>query len=143
MATELKKRIARENGKKSAEKLRKQINPVQVEKLAAMHSSVPEIAAVIDCSRDTLDRRFADVMAKGRENGRAKLRHLQWKSANAGNVTMQIWLGKQLLHQTDKHELAGAEGTPLIPEGNPNQLAAQIAALLAIGKARGSPSGIA
>jgi hypothetical protein len=29
----------------------------------------------------------------------------QWKSAMAGNTTMQIWLGKQLLGQRDRHEV--------------------------------------
>ena len=32
------------------------------------------------------------------------LRRQQFKSAEAGNVTMQIWLGKQYLGQTDKVE---------------------------------------
>jgi hypothetical protein len=30
------------------------------------------------------------------------LRRLQWKSAEAGNTTMQIFLGKQWLDQTEK-----------------------------------------
>lgn len=34
-----------------------------------------------------------------------KLRQLQWKSAEDGNVTMQIWLGKNMLDQTDKQHL--------------------------------------
>jgi len=38
------------------------------------------------------------------ETKKLKLSQLQWKSAEAGNVTMQIWLGKNLLGQTDKVE---------------------------------------
>jgi len=30
---------------------------------------------------------------------------MQWKSAEKGNVTMQIWLGKQILGQADKSEV--------------------------------------
>ena len=30
---------------------------------------------------------------------------MQWKSAEKGNVTMQIWLGKQNLGQSDKQEV--------------------------------------
>lgn len=44
------------------------------------------------------------VQQKALEPRRIKLRQLQWKSAEAGNVTMQIWLGKQMLGQSDKQE---------------------------------------
>ena len=30
---------------------------------------------------------------------------MQWRSAEKGSVPMQIWLGKQVLGQTDKQEL--------------------------------------
>ena len=30
-----------------------------------------------------------------------KLRQMQWKSAERGNVPMQIWLGKQILGQSE------------------------------------------
>ena len=30
---------------------------------------------------------------------------MQWKSAEQGNVSMQIWLGKQMLGQSDKQEI--------------------------------------
>lgn len=46
-----------------------------------------------------------------------KLRQLQWKSAQAGNVTMQIWLGKNLLDQTDKNNTThslGGEGAKTV-----------------------------
>jgi hypothetical protein len=33
------------------------------------------------------------------------LRRAQWKSAEGGNVTMQIWLGKQWLGQKEQHEI--------------------------------------
>ena len=33
-----------------------------------------------------------------------RLRQLQWKSAEQGNVTMQIFLGKNILGQQDKLE---------------------------------------
>ena len=33
--------------------------------------------------------------------------------ALAGNVTMLIWLGKQILGQKDKHEVASDEGSPM------------------------------
>lgn len=44
------------------------------------------------------------VQQKALEPRRIKLRDLQWKTAESGNATMQIWLGKQMLGQTDKIE---------------------------------------
>lgn len=38
------------------------------------------------------------------EAKRMKLHELQWKAAEAGNVSMLIWLGKQLLGQSEKTE---------------------------------------
>jgi hypothetical protein len=43
-------------------------------------------------------------MDKGRNNLRASLRRWQLESAKKGNVAMLIWLGKQILQQTDKIE---------------------------------------
>ncbi len=34
---------------------------------------------------------------------------MQWKAAKAGNVTMQIWLGKQLLGQKDKSDVTSGD----------------------------------
>lgn len=63
--------------------------------------TMQEIGAVCECSVDTLERRFADIIQKGKETGKSSLRRMQWKNAESGNVTMQIWLGKQLLGQKD------------------------------------------
>ena len=38
---------------------------------------------------------------------------MQWKSAEDGNVTMQIWLGKQVLGQAEKQEVTTTE----LPKG--------------------------
>jgi hypothetical protein len=83
---------------------KKLIDKTEVEKLAAMGCNDTEIASFCDCSVDTINRRFAEILKKGREKGKTKLRRLQWQSAEKGNVTMQIWLGKQLLGQRDYHE---------------------------------------
>jgi len=71
-----------------------------------------EIAEHLGISFDTLNRRvkqeynldFADYKAQKRAKGEMILRELQLKSAKEGNVTMQIWLGKQYLNQIDKAE---------------------------------------
>ena len=83
------------------------VDATLVEKLASIHCTMKEIAAVCDCSVDTLERRFADVIEKGRDKGKSALRRLQWDAAQKGNVTMMIFLGKQLLGQSDKVEQLG------------------------------------
>lgn len=80
------------------------IDADQLHKLAAMHCTMKEMAAFFDCSVDTLERNYADVISKGREQGKIKLRRLQWQSAEKGIYAMQIFLGKNLLNQSDKIE---------------------------------------
>lgn len=82
---------------------RLKIDPIEVEKLAAMHCTMKEMAAFFNCSVDTLELRFPDVIAKGREKGKIKLRRLQLQAAEKGNVVMLIWLGKQILGQSDQN----------------------------------------
>src|SRR5579872_6573440 len=74
-----------------------------VEKLAAIQCTYPEIASTLGVSVDTLTRHpdFAATYKRGAEGGRKSLRRMQFKSANRGNVAMQIWLGKQYLGQSD------------------------------------------
>lgn len=80
------------------------IDGEQVMKLAQLGCPVVDIAYVIGCSPDTLHRRFASEIAKGRASSRTRLRQLMWKSAENGNITMQIWLSKQYLGFSDKVE---------------------------------------
>jgi hypothetical protein len=94
---------------------KKFIDPEQVEKLAGMHCTTEEIASFFDVSRDTIERRFQDIILRGRQMGKAKLRRLQWQTAESGNVIMQIWLGKQLLNQSDAPKTDGdAEVKPSV-----------------------------
>jgi uncharacterized protein YfbU (UPF0304 family) len=78
-----------------------QIDPKQVEELAAINCSLKEMAAVLDCERTTLYRRFATVIEKGREVGKQSLKRKMWEVAMAGNATMLIWLSKNMLGYSD------------------------------------------
>jgi hypothetical protein len=80
----------------------KQINASQVAKLAEIGCTTLEIASAMDCSVDTLQRRFAVNLAKGRQSLKMKLRRRQIRAALDGNITMLIWLGKQYLGQRDQ-----------------------------------------
>lgn len=83
---------------------RKKIDQSIVEKLAAIHCTMEEIASVCECSVDTLERRFAEPIKSAKNRGKTSLRRHQWELAQKGNVTMLIWLGKQLLGQRDQLE---------------------------------------
>lgn len=80
-----------------------------IDYMATIHCTGEEIAGVMGVDYDTLNRIIKDkygvtvsVYLKNIScKGNMSLRRAQWKSAEAGNVSMQIWLGKQWLGQTD------------------------------------------
>lgn len=91
---------------------RKEIDWGTLDKLCAMMCTLEEIAGFFDCSIDTIENRvkeqygitFAEYFKLKSGLGKASLRRYQWKAAEGGNVTMQIWLGKQYLGQRDTSE---------------------------------------
>ena len=86
---------------------RKDVNEKTIYHAAAMMHTDEEIAVLCDCSVDTLKRRFAEVIKKGREKAKASLRAAQWEKAIVEkNTTMQIWLGKHYLDQRDEIKLS-------------------------------------
>jgi len=87
---------------------KKEFKPEIIEALAACCCTFEEVAAYIGWHPATVYRRmedpksaFAQAYERGAANGRATLRRKQYENAMKGNVTMQIWLGKQNLGQTD------------------------------------------
>jgi hypothetical protein len=95
-----------------------------LEGLGRIQSTTKEAAAVLDVSEPTFlefierHEKARETFERAKENGKASLRRAQMKSALDGNVTAQIWLGKQLLGQRDKQELehTGKDGAPLATE---------------------------
>ncbi len=92
-----------------------EIDGEQVTKLAAIGAKTTEIADFFECSTDTVTRRFAAELSKGRASVRLSLRQWQLKAAEKGNATMLIWLGKQMLDQKDQasNESSGPEESHL------------------------------
>lgn len=81
-----------------------------IKQLASIQCTDEEIASVMGCSVDLLTNKnnkeaFYQAKADGARSGRASLRRMQWKTAEGGNATMQIWLGKQYLNQKDKQDV--------------------------------------
>jgi len=127
----------------------KLIDAKQVEELARIGCTEEDMATVLGVSVDTLQRRkrtcaeFRGAIEKGRASLRNSLRRLQVKKALEGNVTMLIWLGKQLLGQSDRQstELSGPEGVPLLPDAVVLALAELAAAAADAGRGLVPPYG--
>ena len=87
--------------------------PVDEEKLVLLASlglTIPECAAVLECSHDSIERNYLEMYHHGKDKCRASIRRKQIELAQAGNPTMLIWLGKNLLGQRDQMALTGENG---------------------------------
>ena len=73
----------------------------QIKKLASLGCTNKEIGDFFGCSADLLEKRYSEFLTKGRAEQKLRLSQLQWKSAEKGNIVMQIWLGKQILGQSE------------------------------------------
>ena len=100
---------------------KKQIDETTVRRLAEIHCTVEEIASVVGCSKDTLERRFADIIDEGKAEGKSSLRRMQWEAAQKGNTAILIWLGKQLLGQKDTANPFGDNPASIILKYNLNE----------------------
>lgn len=93
------------------------INKEQFENLCNLWCTLIEISEFFGVSEDTLEswckdtygETFSEVYKRKNSKGKIALRRWQMKSAEKGNVTMQIWLGKQHLNQRE-HLLDNLEG---------------------------------
>ena len=88
------------------------VPPQEVEDLAAIGCNDKEIAAWFGIHDNTLRYQFSDELIKGRENLKQSLRRAQIKLALTGNAVMLIWLGKNILGQTDTPQTTQAEVLP-------------------------------
>ncbi len=82
------------------------IDLVELQKLCHLQCTDEEIAAWFNVATRTIERRrknpkFAAVMERGRAQGRISVRRMQMRLLEQGNATMGVWLGKQILGQTD------------------------------------------
>jgi hypothetical protein len=79
----------------------------ELAKLCALQCTDEELAAWFKVTTRTIERRrlepeFAAIMERGKAMGRISVRRLQMRLLEQGNATMGVWLGKQLLGQTDQ-----------------------------------------
>ena len=72
-----------------------------VEQMASYGCLLPEIASVLNIPERTVRRQGNEAYARGKAGMKCRLRKAQFDSAVSGNVQAQIWLGKQILNQTE------------------------------------------
>ena len=110
-----KKKPVEEQKKRGRKKIA--IDYEKVENYAARMASYDEIADIMGVNTSTLERdpEFLRHHKKGMQKGRVALRSKQFELAMAGNPTMLVWLGKQVLGQRDKQdtEITGKDGGPI------------------------------
>lgn len=80
---------------------KKVIPPQEVYKLAQMGCKNQEIADWFGLDENTLTYNFSVELLKGRESLKQSLRQAQIRLALSGNATMLIWLGKNILGQSE------------------------------------------
>ena len=81
------------------------IDEEKVAQLSSFGCTNLEIAQFFGCDESLLRKSYSEFLTKGRQTGKIRLRKLQWDAAKKGSVPMLIWLGKQILGQTDKQEI--------------------------------------
>lgn len=75
----------------------------QILLLAQIHCTYEEISAVTEIAVDELWHHARDLIELGKSRGKASLRRRQFQKAlDDGNVNMLVWLGKNVLGQTDR-----------------------------------------
>ena len=98
-------------------KNRKVVPPDEVEALARLHCTYKEMAEFFGINVETLKYNFSDIIAKGKSETKQALRKAQIKLALSGNATMLIWLGKNILEQSENPQ-ATSDSTILPWEEN-------------------------
>ena len=73
----------------------------EVQKLSKFGMTNVEIADFFGCDESLIRKSYSEYLTKGRAEMKLRLRQLQWKSAEKLNAVMLIWLGKQILGQSD------------------------------------------
>ena len=112
---------------------REEVDIDKLRNMVRIQCTAEECASILEVSVDTIDRRlkeagyagFADFFKKHQDEGKASLRRAQWKAATENhNPTMLVWLGKQMLGQTDKVEntVKGDKDNPVAVQVDYTQL---------------------
>ena len=87
----------------------RKIPRAKVRMLASFGCSFLEIAKYFACDESTIRQQFRTAYEQGRQDMKIKLRQAQWKAAlEHGNTALLIFLGKNVLGQSEKTDLEAA-----------------------------------
>ena len=85
----------------------------QVMELSKLHCTNKEMADFFDVPLSTFTDNFRDIITKGRLDTKQRLRAAQLKLALNGDRTLLIWLGKNILGQSENP--VSAENNQVLP----------------------------
>jgi hypothetical protein len=92
---------------------KKIVDPIEVEKLAALGCKDSEIAAWFGIQYDTLRNNFSEELTKGHESMKISLRRAMLNNACSHmNAAVQIFLAKNILGMSDNGQ-TGEDKAPL------------------------------
>lgn len=94
----------------------KKLDKEQIIKCAEKQWSIEEIAAFFRVHRTTIERKYSAEIQIGRQNGRAKLRELQWQRALQGSDTMIKHMSEHYLDQHSKSRISIEEAWDALPQ---------------------------
>lgn len=82
---------------------RLELDSAMITRLAELQCTYKEIAYVMGCSHDTIERHYKEDVELGKVQGKIKLRRAMFRNAcENDNATMQVWLSKNILGYTDQ-----------------------------------------
>jgi hypothetical protein len=92
---------------------KKVIPPDEVYYFASLGVNYKELGEWYGVPEDTIRYNFKPYVEKAREETKQKLRQAQIKLALSGNATMLIWLGKNMLGQSENPDQS--DSTKILP----------------------------
>ena len=84
---------------------RKELDVKQIEMLSGFGCTIIEMAEFFTVDESLLRRKYMDKIRHGRQKLKLRIRQLQLKYASQGSVPLLIFLGKNLLNQSDKQQI--------------------------------------
>ena len=102
---------------------KKELDEDIIAKLSQIGCTQEEIGSVVGISARTLQRRYADLVAKNKNIGKSSLRKKLWEKALKGDPKLLIWLSKNELNMVDKiHTTQTVEPLPLIIDAKADEV---------------------
>lgn len=76
-----------------------ELDQEELKKLAAMGCTMIEMASFFNCSVDTLENNFSDIIREGREKGKSSVRRMMWRHGENGNSVALKYLVHNVLKE--------------------------------------------